>query len=258
MKHTLRILTINLCDESPGKKSNLLNKWITIISKIKGDILFLQEANSYNIEKLASELGLKILNVDNLEGTCVLVNPTKLTIVDDNLVKVLHSRKEPIYIGNLHLDDVPSVLHHMNNMSYKSSKTIPISSSKDKILKLCAERRLPRLKQELVKAKKYDRAILAGDFNEPSHLDLGNINLPVSKLLEKKGFIDSFWYANPNVEKEYGYTWPAGALYTKEPGQRIDMIYTKNMKIAYSIVYDGPKTTPWISDHKMIITDVEI
>jgi endonuclease/exonuclease/phosphatase family metal-dependent hydrolase len=258
MEHTLRILTINLCDESPGKKTILLNKWIIILSKIKGDILFLQEANSYNIEKLASELGLKILNVDNLEGTSVLVNPKKVTIINDNLVKVLHSRKEPIYIGNLHLDDVPSVLHHMNNMSYKSSKTIPISSSKAKILKLCAERRLPRLKQELVKAKKYARAILAGDFNEPSHLDLDNINVPVSKLLEKNGFIDTFWYANPNVDEDYGYTWPAGSLYKQEPRQRIDMIYTKKLKIVYSIVYDGSKSSTWISDHKMIITDVEI
>jgi endonuclease/exonuclease/phosphatase family metal-dependent hydrolase len=204
---------------------------------------------------LASELGLKILNVDNLEGTCVLVNPTKLNIVDDNLIKVVKSRKGPIYIGNMHLDDVPSVVHHMNNIVYKSSKTIPISSSKDKILKLCAERRLPRLKQELLKAKKYDRAILAGDFNEPSHLDLENINVPVSKFLEKNGFIDTFWYANPNVDEAHGYTWPAGSLYAKEPRQRIDMIYTKNMKIMYSIVYDGPK---WISDHKMVITDVEI
>lgn len=232
-----------------------MNKWILILSKIKGDILFLQEVNSYNIERLATALGLKILNVNNSEATSVLVNPKKLTILDNNLVKIVNSRKEPIYIGNLHLDDVPSVLHHMNNVVYKSSKTIPISSSKDKILKLCAERRLPRLKQELLKAKKYDRVILAGDFNEPSHLDLDDVNVPVSKLLEKNGFIDTFWYANPNVKEEHGHTWPAGSLYAKEPGQRIDMIYTKKMKILYSIVYDGPK---WISDHKMIITDVEI
>ena len=258
MERTLRILTINMCAESPGNKPSLLNKWILILSKIKGDILFLQEANLYNIEKLAADLELKILNVDNLEGTSVLINPKKLTIVDDNLVKVIKSRKEPIYIGNLHLDDVPSVLHHMNNMTYKSSKTIPISSSKNKILKLCAEHRLPRLKQELVKAKKYERAILAGDFNEPSHLDLDNLKVPVSNLLEKNGFIDTFWYANPNVEEAHGYTWPAGSLYKKEPGQRIDMIYTKNMKIVYSIVYDGPKMSKWISDHKMIITDLEI
>ena len=258
MKDNIRILTINLCDEFPGKKSILLNKWIFILSKIKGDILFLQEVNSYNVEKLANSLDLKILNINNLEGTGVLVNPKKFTIVDNNSVKLLHSRKEPIYIGNLHLSDIPSVLHHMNHMIYKSSKTIPISSSKEKILKLCTKNRIPILKQELVKARPYVRAIIAGDFNEPSHLDLDKINVPVSKLFEKNGFVDTFWYANPHVNKEYGYTWPASLLYKKEPGQRIDMIYTKKIKVMRSIVYDGPKLGKWISDHKMVITDVEI
>ena len=255
MKSNIRILTINLCDEFPGKKTILLNKWIVILSKIKGDILFLQEVNSYNIERLANALGLKILNVNNSEGTSVLVNPKKLTILDNNLVKLLNSRKEPIYIGNLHLDDIPSVMHHMNNMVYKSSVSIPISSGKEKILKLCVEHRIPRLKQELVKANKYGRAIIAGDFNEPSHLDLDNINVPVSKLLAKNGFIDTFWYATQNKEQEYGYTWPASSLYKKEPGQRIDLIYTKNLKVLKSMVFNSLN---WISDHKMVITDVEI
>jgi endonuclease/exonuclease/phosphatase family metal-dependent hydrolase len=242
-----------LCDEFPGKKTILLNKWILILSKIKGDILFLQEVNSYNIERLANALGLKILNVNNSEGTSVLVNPKKLTILDNNLVNLLGSRKEPIYIGNLHLDDVPSVLHHMNNMVYKSSVSIPISSGKEKILKLCVEHRIPRLKKELVKANQYDRAIIAGDFNEPSHLDLDNINVPVSKLLEKNGFIDTFFYQNEDLE--YGYTWPASSLYKTEPGQRIDMIYTKNLKVMKSVVIHSLK---WISDHKMVVTDVEM
>ena len=255
MKHNIRILTINLCDEFPGKKTILLNKWIVILSKVKGDILFLQEVNSYNIERLATALGLKILNVNNSEATCVLVNPKKLTVLDNNLVKILNSRKEPIYIGNLHLDDIPSVMHHMNNMVYKSSVSIPISSGKAKILKLCVEHRIPRLKQELVKANKYDRAIIAGDFNEPSHLDLDNINVPVSKLLAKNGFIDTYWYKNQTEGKEYGYTWPASLLYKKEPGQRIDMIYTKNLKVINSAVYTSLN---WISDHKMVITDVEM
>lgn len=253
MKHNIRILTINLCDEFPGKKTILLNKWIFILSKIKGDILFLQEVNSYNIERLANALGLKILNVNNFEGTSVLVNPKKLTILDNNLVNLLGSRKEPIYIGNLHLDDVPSVLHHMNNMVYKSSVSIPISSGKEKILKLCVKRRIPRLKQELVKANQHVRAIIAGDFNEPSHLDLDNINVPVSKLLEKNGFIDTFFYQNEDTE--YGHTWPASSLYKKEPGQRIDMIYTKNLKVMKSVVVHSLK---WISDHKMVVTDVEM
>ena len=255
MKHTIRILTINLCDEFPGKKTILLNKWILILSKIKGDILFLQEVNSYNIERLANALGLKILNVNNAEGTSVLVNPKKLTILDNNLVKILNSRKEPIYIGNLHLDDIPSVMHHMNNMVYKSSVSIPISSGKAKILKLCVEHRIPRLKQELVKANKYDRAIIAGDFNEPSHVDLDNINVPVSKLFAKNGFIDTYWYATKTEDPEHGHTWPASSLYKKEPGQRIDMIYTKNLKVTNSTVFTSLN---WISDHKMVITDVEM
>ena len=258
MGQNLRILTINLCDEFSGKKSSLLNKWLLILSKIKADILFLQECASYDIVSLSNSLGLKILNINDSEDTSILINPNKLTVLDKNLVKLIHSRKAAIYLGNLHLDDIPSVPHHMNCVTYKSSKTIPISSTKEQILKLCAERRLPKLKQELVKAKKYARAIIAGDFNEPSHLDLDNVNVPVSKLLEKNGFIDTFWYANPNLDKEDGHTWPAGSLYKNEPGQRIDMIYTKNMKVINSICYDGPKSVKWISDHKMVITDVEI
>lgn len=258
MGQNLRILTINLCDEFSGKRSLLLNKWIFILSKIKGDILFLQECASYNIVSLATSLGLTILNINDSEDTSILINPNKLAILDKNMVKLIHSRKAPIYLGNLHLDDIPSVPHHMNCVTYKSSKTIPISSTKEEILKLCAERRLPKLKKELVKANKYTRAILAGDFNEPSHLDLDNVNVPVSRLLEKNGFIDTFWYANPHLDKEDGNTWPAGSLYKNEPGQRIDMIYTKNMKVINSISYDGPKSFKWISDHKMVITDVEI
>lgn len=258
MKHKLRILTINLCAEFPGKKTILLNKWILILSKIKGDILFLQEINPYNIERLANSLGLKILNVDNLEGTCILVNTNKLTIVDNNVVKLSRSRKDPIYLGNLHLDDIPSVIHHMNYMVYKSSETIPINSGKDKILKLCVKNRIPILKQELIKAKPYARAIISGDFNEPSHLDLDNIHVPVSKLLEKNGFIDTFWYANRTLNKEDGSTWPTGSLYKKEPDQRIDMIYIKKMTVIDSFNYDGPNPSKWISDHKMVITDVEL
>ena len=262
MKHKLRILTINLCDEFPGKKIILLNKWILVLSKIKGDIVFLQEINLYNIEQLANSLGLKILNIDNSEGTCILINSNKLTILKNNVVKLSRSRKEPIYVGSLHLNDIPSVVHHMNHMVYKSSEIIPINSSKEKILKLCKENRIPTLKKELIKATPFVRAIIAGDFNEPSHLDLDNINVPVSKLLEKNGFIDTFWYANSTLHTEhgygYGYTWPTGSLYKKEPGQRIDMIYIKNMTIIDSFNYDGVNPSKWMSDHKMVVTDIEI
>jgi len=249
MKHHLRVITMNLCNENTTKKTTLINKWITIFNKVKGDILFLQEINSYNLEKLAGELCMKLLHINNVENTCVLINPYKLTIIDNNHVK-LKSGIKPIYIGGIHLDDVPSLPHHMNNMVYKSSETVPLSYSLDKLLKMCVKRRMPRIKEEMAKIRKTDRAIIAGDFNEPSHLDLEKIKVPVSKEFEKHGFIDTYRYKND----EDGYTWPAGGFYKKEPVQRVDIIYTRGLKVAASETYDtGDK---WLSDHKMVITDL--
>lgn len=255
MKHHLRVITMNLCNENPIKKTTLINRWINIFTKMKGDVIFLQEINSYNMEKMVGELGMKLLNINNLENTCVLINPYKLTILDNTHVKIksgqINSKNKPIYIGGIHLDDIPSLPHHMNNMVYKSSETVPLSYSLDKILKMCEKRRLPRVKQELSMVKKNDRAIIAGDFNEPSHLDLDKIKVPVSKEFEKQGFIDAYRYIN---EDEPGFTWPAGTFYKKEPVQRVDIIYTKGIKIVDADTYDtGDK---WLSDHKMVIADL--
>ena len=251
MKHYLRIITANMCNEYPGKKKTLLNKWIKILCKMKGDIIFLQEIHNYNFIKLVDNMGLKILNINNMEEICVLINPNKLTIIDNNNVKIKSSLKT-IYIGGIHLDDIPSLTHHMNNMLYNGSEIIPLSYSLQQILQLCSEKRLPRIKEELNKVKNIKRVIIAGDFNEPSHLDLDNINTPISKEFEKHGFIDTYRYIN---KKENGYTWPSGVLYKKEPPERIDMIYTKNLKVTSSSTYDeiGNK---WLSDHKMVITDI--
>ena len=112
------------------------------------------------------------------------------------------------------------------------------------------------MKAELEKTKPHSRAIIAGDFNEPSHLDL-EINVPVSKLFEKHGFSDTFWVANKELADEKGHTWPASTLYKQEPGQRIDMIYVKNMKVIRSFIR-GENTAKWMSDHKMVISDVEL
>lgn len=247
-----------MCTEFPDRKPALLDKWIFILSQIKADIIFLQEMETFNIERLANSLGLKILTIHQHEATSVLLNPNKLTIVDNTTVKLLNSRLEPFFIGGLHLTDIPSVTHHLNHIVYKSSETIPLSTSMEKILKLCVKTRVPRVTEELLKAKPFSRAIIAGDFNEPSHFDLDKIAVPVSRLFARQGFDDSYWVANKNEPKEDGHTWPASSLYKKEPDQRIDMIYTKNMRVVKSVVYEGSNSIKWISDHKMVITDVEI
>jgi len=275
MTNSLRVVTLNLCYEYPENKDGLLKKWVKILSKIEGDIIFLQEISNYNLEKLAAELEFKILNINNFDGTCVFINPRKLIILENKLVKLKSGRK-PIYIGGMHLDDVPSLPHHIAGVIYKSSEIIPLSSSLASVLKMCEKRRLPILNDEFKCAKPYDRAIIAGDFNEPSHLDIDGINTPVSKAFEKNGFIDTYRHMNKrtpstiqSLSKEStketnvddpGYTWPVGKLYKTEPKQRIDMIYTRNLKIQDSFVYEGDIENgfKWPSDHKMVIADLHI
>ena len=81
--------------------------------------------------------------------------------------------------------------------------------------------------------------------------DLDKIKAPVSKEFEKQGFIDAYRYIN---EDEPGFTWPSGSFYKKEPVQRVDIIYTKGIKIVDAETYDtGDK---WLSDHKMVIADL--
>ena len=282
MPTQLRIITANLCNENPGKKTTLIKKWIALFNKLNVDILFLQEIASYNIEKLANELDIKIFNINQFEETSILINPNKLSIIDNNYVK-LKTGKKPIYIGGIHLDDVPSLPHHMNNMTYKSYKTYSLSNSIDKMLSLCEKHRMPRVKEEFKKIKNIakDRIIIAGDFNEPSHLDLDNdIKAPISIEFEKNGFVDTYRHMNKNIntntntntnmntntniiidKSKIGYTCPAGKYYKGEPEQRIDFIYTKNLKIVKSILYDGGDGTTnskWLSDHKIVITDIVI
>lgn len=254
MTKIIRVATINLCDENPIKKSTLITKWLYVLSKFNIDILFLQEIYTYNIEKIASKLELKLLNINNFEKTCVLINPLKLVIIDNTYINI-KSDKTPIYIGGIHLDDVPALPHHMNNILYDSHEIIPLSYSMSQLLDLCKKRRLPRIKEELNNIKQNDIAIIAGDFNEPSHLDLENIKTPVSIELEKNGFVDTYRHIH---KKSLGYTWPAGKFYNKEPNQRIDFIYTKNLKVVGSNTYDNHNDSEWPSDHKMVISDIEI
>ena len=58
------------------------------------------------------------------------------------------------------------------------------------------------------------------------------------------------------INMEMGYTWGVGGMYDNEPRQRIDFIYTRNVKVLSSKTYD---TNPGFkTDHKMVITEIEV
>lgn len=243
----IRIITVNLCLECSDNKDTASDKAIRLLASMKGDVLIMQETEGYTLERIAAGLNMQILRDNQREHTCVMINPAVLIKLDSYHVCTLRQR-DPIYIGGVHLTDIPSVVHHMHGLVYHSDITLPINIPMDKIIQLCRTNRLPRLRRETRRAGNSGRAIIAGDFNEPSHLDLPGIDVPCSAWMSHSGFVDTYKHMHPTGK---GYTWPNNGLYHNEPNQRVDFIYTRNLDITHSYV-----SSKGSSDHKMVVSEV--
>lgn len=110
--------------------------------------------------------------------------------------------------------------------------------------------------------------VIGGDFNSGSHLDWIEstkeahynkvVEWPVSKLMENRGYTDSFRAANPDPTKTLEGTW--GFLSNEIISDRIDFIYYKgaNIKTKFSkIVMDDPPNGFFNSDHRAILSILE-
>ena len=232
----LRVVTANLCDECR------VSNWPGVLGKLAADVVFLQEIGKYNITELAGKLRLVVLDIDHQAGTAVLVN-RMFRVIDNHHVQI---GSRAVYLASIHLTDIPSVSHHAARLVYKSSQIIPLSWPMSKVLMLCAKNRLPEVRRFVKQAEKH-AAIIAGDFNEPSHLDL-KMPLPVSRAMAKYGFTDVYRAANETP----GYTWPAAGFYKREPPQRVDYIYTRGFKLVSSDTLDAS------GDHKLVWTVLNV
>lgn len=120
--------------------------------------------------------------------------------------------------------------------------------------------------------------IVAGDFNEPSHLDwtdravvIGRhplaVEFPTSMILEKHGFIDSYRSIYPDEIAKPGFTWTPKTMDDDKHDHhdRIDYIFVRNATVtSASIIGENPSvadiviTTPWPSDHRAIMASISI
>lgn len=134
--------------------------------------------------------------------------------------------------------------------------------------------------------------IVAGDFNEPSHLDWTKeaaevgfhcghyLQWPVSLKMQRRGMIDSFRAAHPSPLKHPGNTW--ATIYKtrtyeddmqlamlEEPQDRIDFIYHKSNKLEVTNAetycggrpideYPDHRDNDWPSDHYAVFVDFKL
>ncbi|HJP32923.1 MAG TPA: endonuclease/exonuclease/phosphatase family protein [Candidatus Latescibacteria bacterium] len=109
--------------------------------------------------------------------------------------------------------------------------------------------------------------IVAGDFNSPSHLDWGEdtrprhrdlvVDWPVSRSMERAGFVDAFRHLHPDPVSVPGFTWsPRSETSWKD---RIDYVYLhgSSLRPVSATVHDE-QAPRWPSDHAAVVVDVEI
>jgi hypothetical protein len=169
-----------------------------------------------------------------------------------------------------------------------------------------SSKRLDQIKAVIADAekefKKGKSVIIGGDFNEPSHFDWNQstkdlfdhngmiVPWPVSELLSKSGYIDSYRQLFPNPVTHPGFTYPADnreADINKltwapdaDERERIDFIFYKSRKelILKNVSIIGPKgcivrgkreeeksqdsfilpSGVWPSDHKAVLATFEL
>lgn len=123
---------------------------------------------------------------------------------------------------------------------------------------------------------------LVGDFNSPSALDWTTAAVgvrkyrpfafkwPVSEIVLRAGFTDSYRSVYPDPTTDLGITWPAvksptGPAATK-PADRIDFIYSSGKAAATASRIVGEpgapeisaSVDPWPSDHRAIASDFQV
>lgn len=127
---------------------------------------------------------------------------------------------------------------------------------------------------------------VVGDLNSPSHEDWTRaavglrphvrspVAWPVTRLMSRRGFVDSWRAVHPDPVADEGLTWPAGRPRSETswnprrdaPEDRIDQIWSAGPATATESELvgerDGPEVdisvTPWGSDHRAVVSTFDV
>lgn len=211
------------------------------------------EEGEYNLNNIAQKIS-DILNMNFIQanepygvGIATNIKIQHIFNIDKLCGCILQSNKT-FCVFNVHMNDFPGYHNTLKGLEYYGTPFL----SKEESIKLSWENRKADLDIIFEQNNIVDNIIIAGDFNEPSHLD-ENVEWYTSKFLQEKGFIDTCRYINPNKNEYPGFTCDViRKTDIKNPPIRIDFIYTKNIKI-----HDYITIKKDISDHLPIMIKFE-
>jgi len=219
------------------------------------------------IELVARELNKRVAS-NNIKYNYITTDNKLITIISkyiiqktkDNFVfDIIVSPDNIIKLIPIHLIDYPFTFYSLRGIPYR--ETPNIFSSKNEIVDLSYSTKSDEIDRIInyVKNNMTEKIIIAGDFNEPSHLDDKHNMWIISKKFSDIGLIDTYRYLNKKITlDEYGYNTDGATccniLLEDEPLNRVDYIYTKNLEPIKSIVL---KKYSHYSDHLPVLTEIK-
>ena len=270
---TVKVMTWNIWHGGlHGKRSSNFEKdsantvnVLKVLKQEEPDILFMQETYCCGMD-IAKEAGYPF----SWRGSSNLSIHSRYPILDTLAIykpfnahgAVIDVKGKKVLCVNLWLHYLPDYFEDIKKLSPDSLIAAEGTTRLNEITAIM--NRVDSLEKRLNMP-----VVLGGDFNSGSHFDWGEstkashygktVEWPVSKLMENRGYTDSFREANPDPTKTLDGTW--GFLSDSIISDRIDFIYYKGAKVKtkYSkIVQDDPPDGFFNSDHRAILSVLEL
>lgn len=269
----LRVLSINIED---GAQAYDINALIDLIRQSEANVVSILEPITEEkvdmTETIAKRLGWEYHSpMCNPSTECSIGHPRSiisdfpLTIVETDIgcARLEICPNKYVFVIPAHFDDYPYQPYQALGKSYahwqKGDHEL-IGMNPKRLIEAAVQARgsdalaVCKLGKQMAKQ---GPVIIAGDFNEPSHLDWTKravdaglaplpVAFPTSKLFYKYGFQDAFRVVHPDEVSMPGYTWPTDTAKKTEKdyrAERIDFVYSFSLKVI------GCQTVESPSDH---------
>lgn len=294
-KINLRIMSFNTWG-SGANDNKTVTETVEVIRTINPDIIALLEVRAESVPctsicpptgpsrapAIARELGYYIhenQEVNALQwANAILSKYPILRSTENDFGVVLDIYGNHVAMFGIHLTDFPYQPYQLSGIPCDGAQSL--KSAKDAIAAATTARGpgMNLLLQEISGlSDAVSTIIVAGDFNEPSHLDWTEsaasirrhplaVKYPTTLRLETLGFTDTYRTIYPDEISKPGFTWtPFGSSDEKsEHFDRIDYIFVRNATVVSAEVI-GEKSpeadiviNPWPSDHRAVTATVSI
>jgi len=277
-------LNLQLCNNEfiEGEELSVLsfNRWdktsfysaVDVINAVNPDIVALQESFDIGIQ-LADYFNFCFIG-NNDESISVL-SKFPIEIIRDNQYKIILNDMDYVNFFNVHLPAHPYQPYDIRDTLITTPAQAIHQAEQTRGIDV------DNLVEMISGLDDMMPIIVAGDFNEPSHLDWINhaanptqfqfnnsgepfvVNWPASNKMQNLELIDSYRQINPNPIESPGYTWTP-FYNVDEVHDRIDYIYYKNQIELDSIFLVGSDIISDIiienyeSDHRSVFAKFKL